>query len=244
MGEARQQVSPAGTGNQGGGNTAKGGSGTRKVSRVVFLGPPGAGKGTQALRLAAERKLLHLSTGDMLRAERAAKTPLGIKAEGFMNAGKLVPDDLIIDMLLERLRKPDASGGFILDGFPRTLGQAEALTRRLGAVGSALDRVISFEVAEQVVVDRLAGRLTCGKCAAVYNEKTSPPRQAGVCDRCASPLAVRPDDRPEAVRNRMKVYQEQTAPLVGYYDGLKLLTRVDAGREPEAVFKDLLRIVS
>jgi adenylate kinase len=226
------------------GNDGRTAGGTRSVSRVIFLGPPGAGKGTQALRLAEVRKLLHLSTGDMLRLERAARTPLGVKAEGYMNAGKLVPDDLIIDMLLDRLSRPDARAGWILDGFPRTLAQAEALTRRLAEAGSALDRVVCFDVAEQVVVDRLSGRLTCSKCAAVYNARSNPPQKPGVCDRCGAALAIRADDRAEAVLNRMKVYQEQTAPLVGYYEKLRLLTRLDAGREAEQVFVELLRVVS
>jgi adenylate kinase len=221
-----------------------------RARHLVFLGPPGAGKGTQAARLAAERGLAHISTGDMLRAEKAARTPLGIQAEEFMTAGRLVPDQLVIDILLARIQQPPAApeqgeSGWILDGFPRTLPQAEALDERLAASGRPLDRVICFDVAESVLVERIAGRLTCAKCGAVFNEKTSPPRVPGTCDRCgASGLHVRADDRPEAVRQRLASYRAQTEPLIRYYEGRGLLERIDAARDMDTVFDELLRLVS
>lgn len=213
---------------------------TLAVRRLVFLGPPGAGKGTQAARFARERGILHLSTGDMLRAERAGKTPLGLQAEGYMNSGRLVPDGLIIEMLMGRLGKPDARDGWILDGFPRTLAQAEALSAGLAKQGTTLDRVVSFEVTEAALVDRLGHRLTCGECGAVYNRLTMPPKQAGRCDRCGSThLAVRTDDQPQAIRERLRVYAEQTEPLIGYYLEAGLLTRIEADGEVAQVTERL-----
>jgi adenylate kinase len=200
------------------------------VYRLVFLGPPGAGKGTQAATLAQQLGVVHLSTGDLLRSAVAAGTPLGREADGHMRAGRLVPDALVLKILHERISLPDARAGFILDGFPRNLPQAEALD----AI-TPLDRVISFEVPSRVLVDRVVDRRVCPRCATVYNVRSRPPRSPGVCDRDGETLVQRPDDRPEAVTTRLRVYAEQTAPLLEYYRSRGLLHPIDATGPPEVV---------
>lgn len=198
--------------------------------RIVFLGPPGAGKGTQAARIAKEVGIPHLSTGDLLRAAVAARTPLGLQAEGHMRAGALVPDDLVLEILHERLEQPDARAGYILDGFPRNLAQAEELGKF-----SEVDRVVSFDVSPDLLVRRLSERRTCPKCNSVYNLSTNPPKVPGRCDRDGTELIQRPDDRAEAVTTRLKVYAEQTAPLLEYYRKRRLLRTVDASGAPDEV---------
>ena len=200
------------------------------MNRLVFLGPPGAGKGTQAGRLARSLGIPHLSTGDLLRAAVAARTPLGLAADGHIRAGRLVPDDLVLRMLEERLREPDARSGFLLDGFPRNLAQAEALERI-----SPIDAVISFDVPSKVLVERLSGRWMCPKCQATYNLASQPPKAAGRCDRDGTALVQRPDDRPEAVETRLQVYAEQTAPLLDHYRRAGLLRPIDATGTPDEV---------
>ena len=202
--------------------------------RLVFLGPPGVGKGTQAALLARELRLAHLSTGDLLRAAVAARTPLGLEADGHMRAGRLVPDDLVLKILKERLGQPDASAGFILDGYPRNLAQAETLDRI-----TPVDRVISFELPSEVLVHRLSARRLCPQCQSVYNLESRPPRVPGRCDRDGAELIQRPDDRPEAVETRLKVYTEQTEPLLEFYRTRRLLSPVDAGGTPEDVARRL-----
>lgn len=193
------------------------------VRRVVFLGPPGAGKGTQAARLGRELGIPHLSTGDLLRAAVAARTPLGVEADRYMRAGELVPDDLVLRILGERLAAPDARGGFLLDGYPRNLAQAETLGRL-----TPLDVVVWFELPTPELVRRLSGRRTCPKCHAVYNVVSMPPKVPGRCDKDGTELVQRPDDLPEAVERRLKVYAEQTAPLLEFYRRLGLLRPIDA----------------
>ncbi len=200
------------------------------MRRIVFLGPPGVGKGTQASRLARELKLSHLSTGDMLRAAVAARTPLGQEADGYMRAGQLVPDDLVLRILKDRLGQPDATAGFILDGFPRNLSQAEALDRI-----TPIDGVISFELPSEILVRRLSARWICPKCQSVYNLESRPPRTPGRCDLDGSELVQRPDDRPEAVTTRLAVYAEMTAPLLEFYRRRGLLRPVDASGSPDEV---------
>lgn len=209
------------------------------MNRIVFLGPPGAGKGTQAADLARKLGIPHLSTGDLLRAAVAQGTPLGKEADGYMRAGKLVPDDLVLRMLEERLHRPDASGGFLLDGFPRTIPQAEALSQL-----TVLDAVVSFELPSTEVVNRLGQRWICPTCQSVYNLASQPPKTAGRCDHDGTALVQRPDDRPEAVRTRLKVYQDQTAPLLDFYRTRKLLRPVNASGSPGEVAARIERVLA
>jgi len=204
------------------------------VSRILLLGPPGAGKGTQASALEQRWRVPHISTGDMLRAQVRAQTDLGEQAQRYMQAGELVPDDLIVRMVRERLAQPDAAGGFILDGFPRTAAQAEALDRMLNEE-HAIEAAVDLQVPEQELVRRLSGRLVCPKCEAIYQVDTRPPKQKGVCDACGTGLAQRSDDEPEAVRRRLQVYREQTQPLLDYYARRGMLHAVDGTRGPEYV---------
>ncbi len=199
------------------------------MPRYVFLGPPGAGKGTQAEVLSQELGLAHISTGDLLRSAVAAGTPVGREADGHIRAG-LVPDDLVLQLLSEQLDQPDARGGFVLDGYPRNRPQAEAL----GAI-TPIDCVVWFELPSAVLVERLAGRRVCPKCNTVYNVASRPPRTPGRCDRDGVALVQRPDDRPEAVTTRLKVYADQTAPLLEYYRALGLLRSIDATGTPPSV---------
>lgn len=206
---------------------------------LVLLGPPGSGKGTQAVLLAQKLRLSHLSSGDLLRQAVAAGSKLGEKAQAFMEGGTLVPDEVVIGLILEKLDRGE--GGFILDGFPRTLAQAQALDKALSAQGQGVDRAIYIGVGREEVVRRLSGRWTCQKCQAPYNLPSSPPRQPGKCDRCGGELYQRPDDQPQTVRQRLEVYLSQTAPLMGYYRERKKLSQVKGEQEPEAVLRDILQ---
>ncbi|RLJ69816.1 adenylate kinase [Hydrogenivirga caldilitoris] len=208
---------------------------------LVFLGPPGAGKGTQAKRLAQELGLKHISTGDILREAVKNETPLGKKAKEYMDRGELVPDELII-ALIEEVMPP--GGGVIFDGFPRTIAQAEALDNMLKRKGLNLDKVILFDVDDEVVVDRLSGRRVCPSCGAVYHLKFNPPKNDEVCDRCSVKLIQREDDREEVVRNRLEVYRKQTAPLIEYYERKGILIRLDASKEIEEVYQELKKVVA
>jgi adenylate kinase len=200
------------------------------MHRIVFLGPPGAGKGTQAAHLARDLGVPHLATGDLLRTAVAARTPLGLEAQGFMDAGQLVPDDLVLKILGDRLSRPDAAPGFILDGFPRNLAQAETLGRM-----TPLDVVLSFDIAPDELVRRLSNRRTCPKCQSVYNLVSDPPKRPGLCDRDGTELVERPDDRPEVVTTRFSVYAERTAPVLEYYRRQGLLRPIDASGSADEV---------
>jgi len=191
--------------------------------RLVLLGPPGSGKGTQAARLAEALRVPRISTGDILRRNVAQGTELGTKAKAFMESGQLVPDDLVIAMTAERLREPDARNGFILDGFPRTIAQAEALARL-----TPLDAVVNLFLEPEELVKRSAGRRICPKCESVYHVASNPPKTPGICDKCGSALVTRPDDREEVVRTRIETYERQTAPLIQYYKERGLLREVYA----------------
>jgi len=193
---------------------------------VVFLGPPGAGKGTQARDLAQEWGVPHIATGDMLREAVAAGTPLGQDAKRYMDQGALVPDDVIVGVIAERLGKPDAKRGFLLDGFPRTIPQAEALRALLDSLGQPLDRVIFFDVSEAELLRRLTGRRVCRNCGATYHVVSAPSARPGVCDRCGGELYQRADDSEATVRNRLRVYATQTEPLLAYYRDRRLLSSV------------------
>jgi adenylate kinase len=215
-------------------------------ARAVFLGAPGAGKGTQAKKVAQAARLAHISTGDMLRQEVAAATPLGLQAKAFMDAGKLVPDQVIIGMVRARIQQPDARSAWILDGFPRTLPQAEALDENLSESSSganALSHVIYFAVPEAVLVGRLSGRRTCSKCGAIWHVEHQPTKKAGVCDLCGGALLQRSDDRAEAIGERLAVYRAQTAPLLAYYRDRGILREIDANRSPDQVFQELLELM-
>lgn len=196
--------------------------------RVVLVGPPGAGKGTQASAIAERFGIPKISTGDIFRANVSKGTPLGLEAKKYMDAGELVPDEVTIAMVRDRLAEPDAAGGFLLDGFPRTVAQAEALDGILGDLGAGLDAVLDMEADEEEVVRRLSGRRSCRNCGRIWHVEYDPPTQAGVCDACGGELYQRDDDHAETIRRRLEVYAEQTAPLVGYYAERGLLERIDA----------------
>lgn len=204
---------------------------------VVLLGAPGAGKGTQAERIVADYGLPHISTGDMLRAAVAAGTPMGREAAKYMEAGALVPDEVVVGVVKERLAQPDAREGFLLDGFPRTVAQAEALDALLAAEGRAITHVILIEVPDEELVQRIAGRRSCGRCGKLYNVTFDPPKAEGVCDVCGGELVQRADDNEETVRRRLAVYHEQTAPLVDYYRRRGVLRTVfGGGKTPDEVY--------
>ena len=210
---------------------------------VLLLGAPGAGKGTQAPVLARAIGGVHLSTGDMLREVVREDTPRGRRAQEYMQRGELVPDDLVLEMVMERLQRPDAQEAFVLDGFPRNLNQARELDAALANGGKRLDVAIQVDVPREVLIERLGGRWTCTRCGAIYHEQSNPPRQSGVCDRCGGKLWQRPDDRPEAVERRLQVYQDETAPLVDYYRERGVLREVNGNQSFEQVTRALLAVV-
>lgn len=210
---------------------------------VVLLGAPGAGKGTQAVILAERLGVAHVATGDMFREALRQGTELGLKAKEYMDRGQLVPDEITIGMLLERISRPDCQKGCLLDGFPRTLEQAQALDSALAQRGEQVDKVIYIKVEPEELVSRLAGRWTCPTCGAVYHERNQPPRQPGVCDRDGTPLYQRDDDKPETVQRRLDVYFQQTAPLIDYYARAGKLVEVDGAQPIEDVTNDMASIL-
>jgi len=210
---------------------------------MIMLGAPGAGKGTQARMLSEVLGLPQVSSGDIFRENLKLATALGLLAKGYMDRGELVPDDVTIDMVMDRLNRLDCAGGAILDGFPRTLAQAEALRRALAARDFRVSLAPLLEVSDDAVIDRLAGRRVCRDCQAMYHVAFSPPKVDGTCDKCGGQLYRRADDEPETVRNRLFVYYKQTAPLVGYYFAHGVLVTIDGDRPIEAVQADLLAAV-
>lgn len=207
--------------------------------RVVLLGAPGAGKGTQAVRLAEFLTVPHISTGDLFRDAIAKKTELGLRVKEYIDQGMLVPDNIVLECIAKRLREPDVQDGFILDGFPRTVPQAEGLNTVLGELGMVLDHVINIDSTESILIKRLTGRRMCSKCGANYHILSSPPRVEGVCDVCGGSLYTRSDDNEETARRRLEVYKEQTEPLIEYYSKQGLLRTVDGDDEIEKVFESI-----
>jgi adenylate kinase len=212
--------------------------------RLIFLGPPAAGKGTQARRLAAEYGIPHISTGDMLRAAVKVGTYLGRKARRYMDRGALVPDDVMIGIIRERLQQSDCEFGFILDGFPRTIAQAEALSELLQSIHAPLDYVINMEVPVEEVLRRMSGRLTCQNCGMMYNLMLDPPKTLGRCDSCGGPLIHRADDRVETVHERLGIYRQSTKPLIEHYRTQSILKTIDGTGTIDEIAKRIAEAVS
>ena len=209
------------------------------MKNLIFIGAQGAGKGTYANLLKDRWKVPHISTGDMFREAMKNETPLGVEAKKYMDAGNLVPDELTVKLVEERLSRADCKGGYILDGFPRTLSQAEALDRI-----TKITHVVNLEIREEVVLQRLGGRIQCRKCAAIFHKLNMPPKQEGVCDKCGGELYTREDDQPEAIKKRLATYYEQTEPLIGYYDKKGVVIKVDANNpHPQEVADDIYKAV-
>ncbi len=211
--------------------------------RILIMGPPGAGKGTQAVRIASFCEIPHVSTGDIFRAEIKGCTDLGRKITSYLDTGKLVPDEVTVEVIRKRLQQPDSHKGFLLDGFPRTIPQAKALDGILGEMGSALDLVLNIRVAPQALLKRLTGRRVCRKCGATYHLLYQVPQADGVCDSCGGELYQRSDDTVETVTNRLDVYQKQTAPLLDYYRERDLVREVDGELPIDQVWAEIEKLI-
>ncbi|NPB09730.1 MAG: adenylate kinase [Thermodesulfobacteria bacterium] len=210
---------------------------------IVFLGPPGAGKGTQAKMIAEKYGIPQISTGDMFREHLSKGTELGKKAQEYMEKGQLVPDEIVLGMVEERLKQPDCEKGFILDGFPRTVPQAEALDKLLEKMGKKIDYAILIDVPDEELVKRLTGRRTCKKCGMMYHVIFKPPKEDNKCDACGGELYQRPDDNEETVRNRLKVYHEQTEPIISYYEKKGVLHRIDGMGSIDEIFNRIVQVL-
>lgn len=208
--------------------------------RLILIGPPGVGKGTQSALLHERLGAKVLSSGDIFRKEIEAETDLGRLAQSYIKRGELVPNGVTIEMMAKRLRDDETRRkGFVLDGFPRTIRQAEALDELLQEMDQPLDKVVSLEVPDDVVVKRLSGRMGCTKCGEIYHSTTKPPKREGLCDKCNGPVVVRSDDLPETIRERLRIFHEQTRPVVDYYDSKGILHRVNGCQDPEATYRDV-----
>lgn len=209
--------------------------------KIIMLGAPGAGKGTQAKMLSEKYQIPHISTGDIFRANIKENTELGKKAKSYMDQGLLVPDELVVDLVVDRMAKEDCKNGYVLDGFPRTIPQAESLTAALEKLNEKVDYALNIEVPDEVIVDRMSGRRSCSKCGAIFHVVTIPPKQDGICDVCGAELTQRDDDKAETVKKRLEVYHEQTAPLIEYYNRQNVLLDIDGTIELNEVFNTILK---
>ncbi len=211
--------------------------------KIIMLGAPGAGKGTQAKMIAEKYKVPHISTGDIFRANIKNGTELGKKAKEYMDKGQLVPDELTVEILLDRVAQDDCKNGYVLDGFPRTIPQADVLDKELTKLGDKVDYAINVDVPDENIVRRMSGRRACLKCGATYHIEHIPPKTEGICDTCGSELVQRDDDKPETVQNRLSVYHEQTQPLIDYYNAKNILKSVDGTKDMQEVFAEITGIL-
>ncbi len=211
--------------------------------KIIMLGAPGAGKGTQAKKIADRYGIPHISTGDIFRANIKNDTELGKKAKSYMDAGNLVPDSLTLELVMDRIHQADCQNGYVFDGFPRTIPQAEALEEALAADGQSVDFAIDIEVPDENIVTRMSGRRACLSCGATYHTVFAPPKAEGVCDRCGGELTIRDDDRPETVNKRLGVYHQQTQPLIDFYQDKGCLAQVDGTKDVEEVFRDICELL-
>lgn len=211
--------------------------------KIIMLGVPGAGKGTQAKKIAEKYQIPHISTGDIFRANIKGGTELGMKAKTFMDQGMLVPDEITIGMLMDRIGQEDCINGYVLDGFPRTIPQAESLTKALAERGEKVDYAINVDVPDENIINRMSGRRACLGCGATYHITFNPPVKEGICDTCGQELVLRDDDKPETVKKRLDVYHQQTQPLIDYYKNAEVLAEVDGTQPMDAVFQGIVEIL-
>lgn len=211
--------------------------------KIIMLGAPGAGKGTQAKRIADKYQIPHISTGDIFRANIKDGTELGKKAKEYIDRGLLVPDELTVDLVINRVKQEDCKNGYVLDGFPRTIPQAESLDGALHSIGENVDYAINVEVPDGVIIHRMEGRRACPKCGATYHLEYIPTKVEGICDRCQSELILREDDKPETVKKRLTIYHDQTQPLIDYYTNAKILVEVDGTQEIDSVFHCVIELL-
>ena len=211
--------------------------------KIIMLGAPGAGKGTQAKKIAEKYQIPHISTGDIFRANIKGGTELGMKAKTFMDQGMLVPDEITIGMLMDRIGQEDCINGYVLDGFPRTIPQAESLTKALAERGEKVDYAINVDVPDENIINRMSGRRACLGCGATYHITFNPPVKEGICDTCGQELVLRDDDKPETVEKRLNVYHEQTQPLIDYYSKKGVLAEVDGTQSMENVFNAIVDVL-
>lgn len=212
--------------------------------KIVMLGAPGAGKGTQAIKIADKYDIPHISTGDIFRANIKGGTELGQKAKSYIDKGELVPDEVTIGMLLDRIAQDDCKNGYVLDGFPRTIPQAESLTEALKSQGDRIDFALNIDVPDEAIIERMSGRRACPKCGATYHIVYAAPKTENICDKCGTELIIRSDDKPETVKDRLNVYHQQTEPLIAYYKAAGVLREVDGTQELPKVFEDVVAILS
>lgn len=212
--------------------------------KIVMLGAPGAGKGTQAIKIADKYDIPHISTGDIFRANIKGGTELGQKAKSYIDKGELVPDEVTIGMLLDRIAQDDCKNGYVLDGFPRTIPQAESLTEALKSQGDKIDFALNIDVPDEAIIERMSGRRACPKCGATYHIVYAAPKTENICDKCGTELIIRSDDKPETVKERLNVYHQQTEPLIAYYKAAGVLREVDGTQELPKVFEDVVAILS